>query len=431
LEELKLRHVPYEQWGAQLQSVVARLNQDPIVDEVSHFILRLAYCRTEDLRRWLLAHETALMKVRLSFGSNGSSSVLNANALADIVPEARLLTGSEVDEIWPHLCAATPALTISVNIKDARSIYAVPFTIALDLVSTRQVYVHRGQAYIPASKLLHIVTAKFRTQLSRQLVWLSAVPKSSQDLGRTQALVDNLATSAVGSYQQQTGEFAGTSSLTSNTVQAHVKHMPLCMVSLQLGLQADQKLKHWGRLQYGLFLKGAGLSLDDALTYFERQFALSKNFQKEYSYNFRHMYGKEGKRASYPPYSCSKVINSNTPNANDHHGCPYKHSSVSHVTQLLQKMGVAPPQRTGIIALQQSHHYQLACLEHFKVMHPDISSSRGVSMDNVGNHPNAWFQASVSYTHQKNGIKATTAEDLMALDDTQQSTATTTVAISP
>jgi len=31
---------------------------------VSHFVLRLAYCRTEELRRWLLAQECALFQAR-------------------------------------------------------------------------------------------------------------------------------------------------------------------------------------------------------------------------------------------------------------------------------------------------------------------------------------------------------------------------------
>jgi DNA primase large subunit len=34
-------------------------------DTASHFILRLSYCRTEDLRRWLLTTECALFKYRL------------------------------------------------------------------------------------------------------------------------------------------------------------------------------------------------------------------------------------------------------------------------------------------------------------------------------------------------------------------------------
>lgn len=45
--------------------------------------------------------------------------------------------------------------------------------------------------------------------------------------------------------------------------------MPLCMKNLHTALNRERKLRHWGRLQYGLFLKGAGLGVDDAMAFWQ------------------------------------------------------------------------------------------------------------------------------------------------------------------
>jgi len=50
----------------------------------------------------------------------------------------------------------------------------------------------------------------------------------------------------------------------------------------------------------------------------------TEKFEKNYSYNIRHMYGKEGKLADYKSWSCTKIISQATPGPGEFHGCPFK-----------------------------------------------------------------------------------------------------------
>ena len=49
------------------------LAEDQKRDVISHCVLRMAYCKTEELRRWLLTNETQLFTIRL--GNARSSDV--------------------------------------------------------------------------------------------------------------------------------------------------------------------------------------------------------------------------------------------------------------------------------------------------------------------------------------------------------------------
>jgi len=193
----------------------------------------------------------------------------------------------------------------------------------------------------------------------------------------------------------------GDQNINASNINSFVNNMPLCMRQLHMGMQKDRKLRHWGRLQYGLFLKGAGLGMDDALVFFQKHFTAvtGEQFQKQYAYNIRHMYGKEGKRGTYTPYSCSKIILGNAPATHgDHHGCPYKHYDADSLGSMLQRLNIGDEkERREILALKKSQQYQLACTKHFEVMHPKASVMEDIDLGNVGNHPNAWFRASVQY----------------------------------
>ncbi len=103
-----------------------------------------------------------------------------------------------------------------------------------------------------------------------------------------------------------------------------MKSFPICMRNLHEALKSNHHLKHYGRLQYALYLKGIGLPLEESLRFWKTEFSKGSisvdKFEKEYAYNIRHSYGKEGKRTSYTPYSCLKIITSHMPGNNDYHG---------------------------------------------------------------------------------------------------------------
>lgn len=91
--------------------------------------------------------------------------------------------------------------------------------------------------------------------------------------------------------------------LTADMVDALVRqHAPMCMRNLHESLHSNGHLRHYGRLQYNLFLKDIGLPLKEALIFWRRSFRSMSDdkFNKEYKYNIRHGYGLEGKRISYP-----------------------------------------------------------------------------------------------------------------------------------
>jgi len=135
------------------------------MDVASHFILRAAYCATEDLRRWFLQQECQLFQFRLD-------KIANAQLLPHVLAKysnanMQRLSQDEKLQLQSKLMADPREFFKTTY-------YKIPFTQALDLVAKRQCYVANGMAYVPLPKIISILTAQFRVSLSKSLVLTSA-----------------------------------------------------------------------------------------------------------------------------------------------------------------------------------------------------------------------------------------------------------------
>uniref|UniRef100_A0A669EC29 DNA primase large subunit n=1 Tax=Oreochromis niloticus TaxID=8128 RepID=A0A669EC29_ORENI len=328
-------------------------------DHISHFILRLAYCQTEDLRRWFIQQEVDLFRFRFNdLDPKQQLEFLHKNNL-------RYDTVSFPKENTWHISK----------------------TDALDLVRLRKVYLKQGYAYIPHQDIVTIVLNDFRTRLSKALALTARSLPAVHSDERLQPLLNHLSHAYVGqdySIQKNVGKIS-----LDQIDSLSGKSFPLCMRQLHQSLRENHHLRHGGRMQYGLFLKGIGLSLEQALQFWKMEFIRGKvdadKFDKAYAYSIRHMFGKEGKRTDYTPYSCMKVILSNPPSQGDHHGCPFRHSDPELLKQKLQVYKVSPSGINQILELVKGMHYQLACQKYFELTHNIEDSSFSL------NHPNQYF----------------------------------------
>jgi DNA primase large subunit len=55
-----------------------------------------------------------------------------------------------------------------------------------------------------------------------------------------------------------------------------------------------------------------------------------EEFVKKHAYSLRHMYGKEGARKNYTPYSCMRIIMGTPPEIGAHHVSTDTHFSDTH-----------------------------------------------------------------------------------------------------
>jgi len=157
-------------------------------------------------------------------------------------------------------------------------------------------------------------------------------------------------------------------------------------------LHNNHHLKYNGREQFNLFLKGLGMTMQEALIYWRRAFAPKvpeDKFLKEYAYNIRYNFGQEGKRVDQNPWGCHTIIVSKHPSPGENHGCPFRAFSADNLRAKMRAFNVPDANISEILTLVQNQHYQIACTRYYEITH-----KAEVQIDII-NHPNSYFDQSM------------------------------------
>lgn len=145
-----------------------RLKNERQKDHYSHFILRLAFSATEDLRRRFARAETMLFRFRFQQDDSKERRAFIDGLSLDWEPVGE----EEKNEVAESLVGATPGLRRA----DEETWYKVDWEKVPELVERRSVFLKKGKAYVPGREQLSMIIAEFTARLERALeVWLLTI----------------------------------------------------------------------------------------------------------------------------------------------------------------------------------------------------------------------------------------------------------------
>ncbi|KII88643.1 hypothetical protein PLICRDRAFT_111442 [Plicaturopsis crispa FD-325 SS-3] len=395
-EVTKAQCAKYVPLGSSTAKKAVEIDEERRKDHLGHFVLRLAFCRSEELRRRFVKAETTLFRVRYEDDDTRErAQFLNSRSFGWIPVDK-----AEKEQWRKELSAASPPNRGDPSFDDER-FYKVKFTRVPNLVEKRRVFMKAGWVYVPSREQSSIVFKEFEVNLEKALeMTAKALPRLDEDT----RLVPILANLSQGFMAGVSSEWSGAATAENGEeIKAEMiddlakRHFPMCMRHLHDTLMRDKHLKHFGRLQYGLFIKVLGVSIEEAIAFWRKSFSsiTDDKFNKEYKYNIRHSYGLEGKRANYAAKSCQQILLADQPGPTDSHGCPYRHFSPDNLQAALLAsygaQGLTSHDMPEIMGTVKAGHYHVACTRVFEITHArDVKKGEGVGGGESITHPNQY-----------------------------------------
>ena len=361
-------------------------------DHFSHMLARMFCIHRSNLWPWFKQNERNLLYYRMKDQASSLSGSKFETILKTFRFDVERVVGSDLSELIRE--------NLLTNKRD-HDVFKVRFTDALRFVAKRSVPLKDGYAYLSRHEIISVVCDAFDKYLETELQFARQHLNSS--LMQTEQLLKSLDL-VHQDFQEKIDDERRNSKRDQDDATRHpyrlyldsigesVKiHYPPCMRYLHESLMIDHHLKNLGRLHYGAFLRTAGIELDDAIEFWRKEFTKkipNDKFERDYKYNIRHLYGKEGHKKSLTCFSCDKIINDSNPGPTEKHGCPFKHFGDDNLKELLKKYGVnAEADMEDIFSLKREKDFKGACSRFFE-------KAKGEAMTDVVKNPMQFYYES-------------------------------------
>lgn len=299
---------------AVLRIKTLRINENTSMDEhikdivnkeddiLSHFYTRMLCAQSLWSAKWFVTQETSLFRRRLK---NLEEEEIEENF------SAFFLHLNDLDTKNKRISPQSEYFINNPNKISFDKSYKVHFKFVIDLLANRKVSLVNGYTELTQNCYKSVMINFYRLNLERRMMNLYKHYVNNPD-ERIKSIYNRL--------------FINTDSVNGSSINSVINYLPPCINLIIKKANTENHLKYTDRQTLILFLKDAGVPLQNCIDYLRSVFKVTKEvFDKEYLYSIRHNYGQEGKKATYKSYSCNKIINNSVDTQCV--SCPFKRKS--------------------------------------------------------------------------------------------------------
>lgn len=251
----------HENYSYLLNAEKKTINEQKILltrhnDYISHFILRLVYCRSEELKNWFILREIELFKLKFStLSEHEIKRFFEINQL-----NCQPIKNEEINDIKEDLRNQSNYYEDAIN--NNIEFYRVHFTHIPELISKRKCFLKKGFAYITIKDFESIVSNMHKEIITRGLIATESILYITNNDERISDFLESLATSYIWrDYVRASKNNVSIEEIDNLSTTS----FPLCMRKHHEILRIEHKLNYFEQTEYTLFLKGIGVSLSEAI----------------------------------------------------------------------------------------------------------------------------------------------------------------------